>query len=254
MAGLPGKRYLMIRVENLALPNSSVVMMYSVLRTVFLFVPTRIVEFWVVAALVLTINSVVEAAPESRTTNGNQHSRMKNPAKAKNRAKALSREEAKAAKAKAMAEARAKAEAEVVSGRKVAVFSFEGDDTEPMRMQVVRLFKSKRMQVLTSLRPVDSPEQYRDMAFALNLAVYVHGKVKLRSRDQGVLTIMVRNGYSGRRLATARITGHRQTLTDNLEESLWEKVSASFARACIDASKPNRPHNPPMRIEAGTPL
>jgi hypothetical protein len=244
----------MISVENLALPDSSVVMMCSVLRTVLQFMSARMVLIWLVVVAVFVPSSVVEAAPESRTTNGNQHSRMKNPAKAKTRFKALSRAESKAAKAKAMAEARAKAEAEAVSGRKVAVFSFEGDDTEPMRMQVVRLFKSKRMQVLTSLRPVDSPEQYRDMAFALNLAVYVHGKVKLRSRDQGVLTIMVRNGYSGRRLATARITGHRQTLTDNLEESLWGKVSASFARACIDASKPNRPHNPPMRIEAGTPL
>jgi uncharacterized membrane protein YqiK len=186
--------------------------------------------------------------------NGNVHSKTKNSVKTKTKSKALSRAEAKAAKAKAMAEARAKAEAEAVSGRKIAVFTFEGEDSEPLRMQVVRFFKSKRMQVLTSLRPVDSPEQYRDMAFALNLAVYVHGKVKIQSRDQGVLTIMVRNGYSGRRLASARITGHRQTLTDNLEENLWKKVSASVARACVDASKPNRPHNPPMRIEAGTPL
>src|SRR5437763_13903488 len=50
----------------------------------------------------------------------------------------------------------------VVAGGKVAMFAFTGDDAEPIRRQVTHLLKSKGMKIVTSLRPVDSAEQYRE--------------------------------------------------------------------------------------------
>lgn len=205
-------------------------------------------------AFVFVTGSRVWAMPLFRCADGDSQKKTHQSTKLKGRTKVQSRAEAKAARAKAKAEARAKAEMEAVRGKKVAIFVFEGEDTDALRRHVVRLFKLKRMQVLTALRPVDTPEQYRDMAYALDLAVYVHGKIRDRSRDEAVFTISVRSAFSGRRMTTISMAGSRQSLIENLEENLWRKASSALAKACADAARPNRPHNPPMRIEAGTPL
>lgn len=164
-------------------------------------------------------------------------------------AKRLSRRAA----AKARAEARAQAEADAIAAGKAAVFAFEGDETEPLRTRVVRLLKANGMRVQTDLRPNDTAEQYRDMAATLNLAVYVHGRVRDTSRGRSFATITVRSGVTGRTIASANFESDRRGLLAMVEEGLWSKVKAPLGRACVDALKPRR-HNAPMRIEAGTPI
>jgi hypothetical protein len=39
-----------------------------------------------------------------------------------------------------------------------------------------------------------------------------------------------------------------------VEADFWQRVKAPLGRACVDARKPGRRHNAPMRIEAGTPI
>jgi hypothetical protein len=38
-----------------------------------------------------------------------------------------------------------------------------------------------------------------------------------------------------------------------VEEKLWSNVGKAIMRACKEATKPRRPINAPMHIEAGTP-
>ena len=71
----------------------------------------------------------------------------------------------------------------VVAGGKVAMFAFTGDDAEPIRRQVTHLLKSKGMKIMTSLRPVDSAEQYREMSVTLNLVAYIDGEVTIDGND-----------------------------------------------------------------------
>jgi hypothetical protein len=157
------------------------------------------------------------------------------------------------AAAKAKAEARAKAEADAIAAGKAAVFAFEGDETEPLRMRVVRLLKANGMRVQTDLRPNDTSEQYRDLAATLNLAIYVHGRVKDTPGGRSLATVTIRSGVTGRTIARANFEGDRRALLAGVEEGLWTRVKAPLGRACMDALKPRR-HNAPMRIEAGTPI
>jgi hypothetical protein len=161
---------------------------------------------------------------------------------------------ARAAAAKARAEARAKAEADAIAAGKAAVFTFQGDESEPLRKQVVRLLQANGMRVQTDLRPNDTAEQFRDMAAALNLAIYVHGRVKDAPNGRSLVTITIRSGVTGRTIATATFAGERRELLAMLADDLWQKVRAPLARACVDAQSKPRRHNAPMRIEAGTPL
>src|SRR5262249_12446681 len=66
--------------------------------------------------------------------------------------------------------------APAVSG-KVAVFEFKGDDAALVHEGVVGALRARGLAVTTSLRPVDSAEQYREMAATLDLAAYVDGAV-----------------------------------------------------------------------------
>jgi hypothetical protein len=161
---------------------------------------------------------------------------------------------ARAAAAKARAEARAKAEADAIAAGKAAVFAFQGDESEPLRKQVVRLLQANGMRVQTDLRPNDTAEQFRDMAAALNLAIYVHGRVKDAPNGRSLVTITLRSGVTGRTIATASFAGERRELLAMLDDDLWQKVRAPLARACVDAQSKPRRHNAPMRIEAGTPI
>jgi len=156
--------------------------------------------------------------------------------------------------AKARAEARAKAEAEAMAGSKAAVFAFQGDESEPVRRQVVRLLQANGLRVRADLRPNDTAEQFRDMAAALDLAVYVHGRVADVHSGRSVATVTLRSGVSGKTITTARFEGKRRELASMVEQGLWEKMRSPLARACIEAKKPGRRHNAPMRIEAGSPV
>jgi hypothetical protein len=141
----------------------------------------------------------------------------------------------------------------VVAGGKVAVFSFTGDDAEPVRRQVMHLLKAKGMKVMTNLRPVDSAEQYREMSVALNLVAYVDGEVTIEGND-GSATVFVRNGATGMRTASATVAGDRHQLAGGLAKELWDKVAPALSQSCADAAKPRKGGREPMRINAGTPL
>lgn len=147
------------------------------------------------------------------------------------------------------------AEGSVLNSSKVAVFAFEGDDyAEPVRAEVVRLLKAKGIKVETTLRAPDTREQFREMAAALNLAVYVHGRILDSGPTSAVATVTIRNGVSGRRIATARFNGQRRQLPAVVEQDLWRKVGPAFSRVCVAASKAGQRHYRTMRIEAGIPI
>ena len=158
------------------------------------------------------------------------------------------------AKAHVSAEARAREEAEAVTGSKIALFAFRGDNTEQIRAQVIKVLKPKVREISTNLKSPDTAEQYRDMGAALDLALYVHGQVKDMGKDMAVLTIDLRSGVSGRKLATVKLTGNRRKLYADAEDELWQKIEKPFGRACLEATKAVRHHNAPMHIEAGTPV
>jgi hypothetical protein len=141
----------------------------------------------------------------------------------------------------------------VVAGGKVAMFAFTGDEGEAIRRQVTHLLKSKGMKVMTSLRPVDSAEQYREMSVTLNLVAYIDGEVTIDGND-GSATIYVRNGATGMRTASATVAADRHQLAASLSKDLWERLGPALSQACADAAKPHKGGREPMRINAGTSL
>ena len=143
--------------------------------------------------------------------------------------------------------------APVAPGAKVAVFSFAGDDAEPFRKQIMHLFKSKGLKLMTSLRPVDSAEQYREMAATLNLVAYVDGEVAVDGGEASA-TVFVRSGATGLRTASATFAGDRHQVGASLGKEMWDKLAPALGQACADASKPRKAGREPMRINAGTPL
>jgi hypothetical protein len=140
-----------------------------------------------------------------------------------------------------------------VVGAKVAMFAFAGDDAEPIRRQLQHLFKSKGIKVNTALRPVDSAEQYREMAVTLNLVAYVEGEVEIDGAE-GSATIFIRSGTTGLRVASATFAGDRHQLAANMGKELWDQIGPALGRAFANAAKPRKLEHEPMRINAGTPI
>jgi hypothetical protein len=136
---------------------------------------------------------------------------------------------------------------------KIAVFAFDGDEATNVHKHVVQVLSNQGLRVDTSLRPVQTAEEFRDMGATLDLAAYVQGHIKELSGDKAQATIVVRSGVTGRAIATTTITGFRRGLRFDVEEKLWSSVGKAITRVCKEA-KPRRPVNKPMRIEAGTPL
>jgi hypothetical protein len=162
---------------------------------------------------------------------------------------------ARPAKSKGAAKPAARAaDGPALSDAKIAVLAFEGDDAEPLRKHVIKVFVERGLKVNSTLKAQDNPTQYRDMGAALDLAVYVHGKIKDTTPDHAVATVTIRSAVTGRPVATATFNGFRRGLPFDVEEKLWERVAPAFKRACAEATKPGRRHNEPTRIEAGTPL
>jgi hypothetical protein len=115
------------------------------------------------------------------------------------------------------------------------------------------VLRSNGFSVMTSLRPVDSAEQFRDLAATLHLAAYVDGEVQ----DEGgacSATIWVRSGTTGMRVASTTFSGERRKLSADVGKTLWTRVGPALTRARTDASKPRKLDHAPMRIDAGTPL
>lgn len=136
---------------------------------------------------------------------------------------------------------------------KVAVMAFDGDGANPLRARVVRLLRAKGLKVITSLRPVDTPEQYREMADTLVLVAFLDGEAS-EDGDQASVTVHVRSGVSGLRVASATLAGERRKLAATIDKELWAQLAPPLSRVCVEAAKPRKREREPMRIEAGTPL
>jgi len=140
-----------------------------------------------------------------------------------------------------------------VAGAKVAMFAFTGDDAEPIRRQIQHLFKSKGIKINTALRPVDSAEQYREMAATLRLAAYIDGTVG-GAGSRGQATVRVRSGVTGRRIASVRFSADRSALAENVGSGLWPRTGSQLAHLCGEAAKPSKGGRRALRIDAGTPI
>jgi hypothetical protein len=171
--------------------------------------------------------------------------RAKKPTKSKTSAKAA---------AKAKADAKAEQDSAAIADARVAVFAFDGEDPYSVRKHVIKALTDRGLKVEASLKSPDTAEQFRDMGAALNLSVYIHGHIKETAGDHAVATLTVRSAVTGRKLTTAAFNGFRRGLPFDIEEQLWDRIGKAVAQACVEASKPGRRHNEPMRINAGTPL
>jgi hypothetical protein len=136
---------------------------------------------------------------------------------------------------------------------KVAVFAFTGDGAAPLHKEVLHVLQAKGLKVLASIRPMDSPEQYRELAETLDLIAFVDGETEVDGA-QGSATIHVRNGVSGLRVASATFAGDKKKLPAEVGRALWEQLLNALSQATVDAAGPRRHDRAPLRIEAGTPL
>ena len=134
------------------------------------------------------------------------------------------------------------------------MFPFDGDDFTNVRKHVIAALSNQGLQVDTSLKPVQTTDEFRDMGATLNLAVYIHGRIKELPADKAQAMITVRSAVTGRPLSTATLVGYRRGLRFDVEEKLWSRIGKAITRECKEATKPRRPGHEPMRIEAGTPL
>jgi hypothetical protein len=156
------------------------------------------------------------------------------------------------AAASAGSRSKAKSDGPTVSG-KVAVFGFTGDGAARVQQVVVSTLRTRGLQVTTSLRPVDSAEQYREMAGALRLAAYIDGTVG-GAGSKGQATVLVRSGVTGRRIASVRFSGERSALAADVGSGLWPRTGSQLARLCAEAAKPRKGGRGALRINAGTPI
>ena len=85
-------------------------------------------------------------------------------------------------KSAARAQPQPKAPALPMPQGKFAVFTFAGEGGHRVQQQVVSSLRAKGLKVITNLRPVDSAEQYREMAVTLNLVAYLDGEYVGRGR------------------------------------------------------------------------
>lgn len=137
---------------------------------------------------------------------------------------------------------------------KVAVFVLKGDDVyQPVRAEVVRMLRRKGLNVTTTLRPVDSAAQYREMSYTLNIAAYVEGEMTGEGVRQ-IAHVRVRSGVTGQVIASAKFAGLTHKIVGDVGRGLWSQVGGAMMHACSSASRPRRREREPLRIEAGTPL
>jgi hypothetical protein len=156
------------------------------------------------------------------------------------------------APASAASRSKSKSDGPSVNG-KVAVFGFTGEGAGRVQQAVVSTLRTRGLQVTTSLRPVDSAEQYREMAATLRLAAYIDGTVG-GDGTQGHATVLVRSGMTGRRVASVRFSGERNALASDVGNGLWPRTGSQLARLCAEAAKPRKGGRKAMRINAGTPI
>jgi hypothetical protein len=136
---------------------------------------------------------------------------------------------------------------------KVALFPFQDDDDRSIGAQIERLLRARGLDIVTDVRPVDTAEQYRELATTLNLTALVGGSYQEGEKNARV-TIQVRSGYTGRRLTAVTFKESRFHLRAQVEDKLWTRIGPAMARACADGSKPRKRGRGPLVIDAGTSL
>jgi len=99
---------------------------------------------------------------------------------------------------------------------KIVVFHFRNDDDGALSMQVGQLLQARGLEVVPDVRPVDTAEQFRDVATHLDLVGYVEGDLRPTRDGKAKLTLRVRNGYTGRPVTQAVFTDS----VDNLPRAL----------------------------------
>jgi hypothetical protein len=156
------------------------------------------------------------------------------------------------AAASAGSRSKAKSDGPAANG-KVAVFGFTGEGAARVQQVVVSTLRTRGLQVTTSLRRVDSAEQYREMAATLQLAAYIDGTVG-GAGSRGQATVQVRSGITGRRIASVRFSGDRSALADDVGSGLWPRTGSQLNRLCAEAAKPRKGGRRALRIDAGTPI
>ena len=185
--------------------------------------------------------SMTKAAPQAKAPP---------PAKAPPREKAPPPVVASRPAASAGSRAKSKSEGPGING-KVAVFGFTGEGAARVQQSVVSTLRTRGLQVTTTLRPVDSAEQFREMAATLQLAAYIEGSVG-GAGSRGQVTVHVRSGVTGRRIASVHFSGDRGALADDVGSGLWPRTGSQLTRLCVAAAKPRRGGRRALRIDAGT--
>lgn len=136
---------------------------------------------------------------------------------------------------------------------KIVVFRFRNDDDGALSIQVGQLLQARGLELVPDVRPVDTAEQFRDVATHMDLVGYVEGDLRPTRDGKAKLTLKVRNGYTGRHVTQAVFTDSVENLPHELTGNMWRKLAPAIAHACADSSKP-RHRTRTMQINAGTPL
>jgi hypothetical protein len=136
---------------------------------------------------------------------------------------------------------------------KVAFFHFRGQDLADFEAPVSKALRDHGLTVLTELRPVDLPDQFRDLAATLDLIAYVDGAVTPMRDERIRVALAVRSGYSGRKVASLRVVATPEDFPSKLDELFWKRFGPALVRARADAQKPRRRTHAPMQIDASSP-
>lgn len=136
---------------------------------------------------------------------------------------------------------------------KVVLLPFTDDDDRSIAALVERLLQARGLEVVTNVRGVDTAEQFRELAGLLGTTAFVDGTVRESGKNVRV-TVQLRSGYTGRRVALATFKETKLHLRTEIEDKLWSRLGPAMARACVDATKPRKRGRGPLMIEAGTPL
>jgi TolB-like protein len=136
---------------------------------------------------------------------------------------------------------------------KVVLLPFTDDDDRSIAALVERLLQARGLEVVTNVRGVDTAEQFRELAGTLGVTAFVDGTVRESPKNTRV-TVQLRSGYTGRKVALATFKETKLHLRTEIEDKLWTRLGPAMARASVDATKPRKRGRGPMVIEAGTPL
>jgi hypothetical protein len=136
---------------------------------------------------------------------------------------------------------------------KVVLFPIKYDDDRTLAVQIERILRTKGYEVVTGLRPVDTAEQYRDVATSMNLVAFVGGDYR-EVGEKASVTINVRSGYTGKKVIATTFKETPLHMHNEIEVKLWPKIGRVLARATAEANRPRKRARNALVIEAGEPL